>query len=146
MRQKNAASCSQILQDAALPMLERARKLERLNVLVHGLLPVDLGAHCKLLNVKNEILVLAADSPAWAARLRFVAPELCKQLRCQHALSVSRAEIRIQPQAVEPTQNKRHAMKISATNANLLAQTAQGVDHPGLKEALYRLAAITGIF
>lgn len=143
MRQKTAASCSQILQQADLPILERARKLSRLQQAVIGLLPADLGAHCKVLNLKNEILVVATSSPAWAARLRFIAPELLKQLRCQYSLEVRRVEVKIQPESSEKQTVKPPAMQLSLANANLLAQTARSVDHAALREALYRLAAKT---
>ncbi len=143
MRQKTAASCSVILEKAALPILERARKLARFEQAVLRLLPADLGAHCRVLNLKNEILVLATTSPAWAGRLRFAAPELMKQLKCQHHMEIRQVELKIQPEALEIQPVKRNSMEISLNSAELLAQTAQSINHPELKEALYRLAAKT---
>ncbi len=141
MRQKTASSCSQILAQAKLPMLERARKLSRLERVVLQCLPAELGAHCKVLNLKNEILVVAIASPAWAGRLRFAAPELLKQLRCQFSLNVTRVELKIQPDKVEIQPVKNKPMQLSMANATLLAQTARSIRHPALQEALYRLAA-----
>jgi hypothetical protein len=146
VRQNTASSCSQLLEKASLPVLERARKLARLEKAVLNLLPADLRAHCKVLNLKNETLVLATHSPAWAGRLRFAAPELCKQLECQYSLAVPRVDIRIHPLAIEKTQSKQPSMRISGTNATLLAQTAESISHTALREALYRLAAKTGVF
>ena len=143
MRQKTAASCSHILKQAALPILERARKLARFEQAVLRLLPADLGAHCKVLNLKNEILVLATTTPAWAGRLRFAAPELLKQLKCQHHMEIRHAELKIQPEILENQPVKRDPMEISLNNAELLAKTAQSINHPELQEALYRLAAKT---
>lgn len=141
MRQKTAFSCSQILEQANLPMLARARKLSRLEQAVLQCLPAELGAHCKVLNLKSEILVLATPSPAWAGRLRFAVPEMLKQLQCQHALNISRVELKVQPDKVEIQAVTRTPMQLSLANATLLAQTAQSVKHPPLQEALYRLAA-----
>jgi hypothetical protein len=141
MRQKFAFTCSQILEQADLPMLERARKLSRLERAVLQCLPAELGGHCKVLNLKNEILVLATPSSAWAARLRFAVPDLLKQLKCQFSLNVARAELKIQPNKVEIQSAKQPRMQLSMDNAILLAQTAQSIRHPALQEALYRLAA-----
>ena len=88
MRQENIASCCQLLDNARLPLLERARKLQRLEKVVLGLLPDNLAAHCRVMNLKNETLILAAPSSAWAARLRFAGPELVKQVEHQFALKL----------------------------------------------------------
>ena len=141
MRQNKVVSCSQLLGSATLPLLDRARRLQRLEQAVVNLLPCELAAHCRVANLKNEILVLCAPSSAWAARLRFAAPELIKQLKCQFALSVHTVQVRVEPESAEiQTVRPRHP-KLSLASGTLLAQTAQSVKHPALQEALYRLAA-----
>ena len=141
MRQKNTVSCCQLLDNARLPLLERARKLQRLEQTVLGLLPENVAAHCRVMNLKNEILILAAPSSAWAARLRFAGPELVKQLKSQFALKLRTIQIQIQPETPEIQSIRRPQLKLSLTSGTLLAQTAQTVKHPALREALYRLAA-----
>jgi hypothetical protein len=141
MRQKNTVSCCQLLDNAKLPLLERARKLQRLEQTVLGLLPENVAAHCRVMNLKNEILILAAPSSAWAARLRFAGPELVKQLKSQFALKLRTIQIQIQPETLEIQSIRRPQLKLSLTSGTLLAQTAQTVKHPALREALYRLAA-----
>ena len=143
MRQKTAASCSLILEKAALPILERARKLARFEQAVLRLLPADLGAHCRVLNLKNETLVLSTTTPAWAGRLRFAVPELLTQLKRQHHMEIRQVELKIHPEANEKQAVKRNTMKMSLNSAELLANTARSIDHPELQEALYRLAAKT---
>jgi hypothetical protein len=144
VRRKTAVSCSQLLDQARLPLLERARKLSRFEQAVLPLLPADLAAHCKVLNLKSEILVLATPSPAWAGRLRFAVPELIKQLKRELGLDVRKVELKIQPQRTEPRTATKPPLRISMASATLLAQTARGIDHPPLQEALLRLAAKTG--
>jgi hypothetical protein len=143
MRQKDAVPCSRILANAALPILERARRLQHLEKAVLQLLPENLSAHCKVLNLKSEILVLATSSPAWAARLRFAAPNLLKQLECQLALTttIRTIQVKIDPETVEIQSLKKQQPKLSLASGTLLAQTANSVNHPALQEALYRLAA-----
>lgn len=141
MRQNNASPCAKILQHAGLPLLKRARSLQRLEQAVLRLLPEDLGAHCSVMNLKREILILAVRSSAWAARLRFAAPELVKQLQCQLSLNVVAIDVRVIPEKRDIPPPSRKPAPLTMDNANLLAQTAEGVDHPELREALYRLAA-----
>lgn len=141
MRQNNAFPCSEILRNAELPLLERARRLQRMEQAVLRLLPGDLAAHCSVMNLKNEILVLGVASPAWAARLRFAAPEFTKQLQCQLSLAVTGIDIRVIPESLDIQTVSKRPESLSMDNATLLAQTAETVDHPELREALYRLAA-----
>jgi hypothetical protein len=143
MRHKTACSCSQILDKARLPMLERARRLSRLQRAVLQLLPADLAAHCKVLNLKNEILVLAAPSPAWAGRLRFATADLIKQLKCQFSLEVRQVDLKIQQENLEIQPVVIAPLHLSMRSATLLAETAKTVNHPPLQEALLRLAAKT---
>jgi len=141
MPRKDAVPCSRILAAAALPILERVRKLQRLEQAVLQLLPENLSAHCKVQNLKSEILVLATTSPAWAARLRFAVPDLIKQIECQLSLTIRTIQIKIEPETTEFQPLKRQQPKLSLASGTLLAQTANSVNHPALQEALYRLAA-----
>lgn len=143
MRHKTVCSCSEILEQAHLPIIERARKLTRLEQAVLQILPDELAAHCKVLNLKNETLVLSTVSPAWAGRLRFLAPDLIKQLKCRHALSICKVDLRIQPENIENPLPAKSSLCISLRSATLLAQTAKTVNYPPLQEALLRLAAKT---
>ena len=141
MLRKTAPACSQLLESASLPILERARKLARLEHAVLTLLPAEFRPHCKVLNLKQEILIFSVSSPAWAARLRFAAPELVRQLQQQHALKVRGADVKITPDILEKQEVGRPRQQLSMNNALLLAQTARSVDHAELQEALYRIAA-----
>jgi len=143
MRHKTAYSCSKILEPAHLPVLERARKLSRLERAVLQLLPAEIAAHCKVLNLKNEILVLATPTPAWAGRLRFVVPDLTKQLKCQLGLEIRHVELKIHLEGLEIQSVAKARPHMSLRSATLLAQTAESVSHPPLQEALLRLAAKT---
>ena len=143
MRHKTACSCSDLLEQAHLPIIERARKLARLEQAVHQTLPTELAAHCKVLNLRNETLVLSTSSPAWAGRLRFVAPDLIKQLKCQFSLQIRGVDLRVEPETPEKQEVAKSTLRMSLRSATLLARTAEGVNYPPLQEALLRLAAKT---
>ncbi|MFQ5643562.1 MAG: DUF721 domain-containing protein [Thiogranum sp.] len=141
MRRKDPVPCSRFLEAAAQPLLERARRLQYLEQAVLQLLPENLSAHCKVQNLKSEILVLATPSPAWAARLRFATPELIRQLKCQLSLNIRTVQVKIEPERVENQTVKTRQPRLSLASGTLLAQTAHSVNHPALQDALYRLAA-----
>ena len=141
MPRKTATTCSRILEDAAFPLLERAQKLLRLEQTVLLILSEDLATHCKVLNLRNKALIVSVPSSAWAARLRFAAPELVGQLRSRYSLDVETLQVRIRPPISEPRPVRRTRPELSLASASLLAQTAQTIEHHGLQEALFRLAA-----
>ncbi len=140
MPRKSPTPCSRILETAALPLVERAQRLLRLERNVLQLLPEDLASHCNLLNLNKSTLVLGTPSSAWAARLRFAAPELVKTLRSRLSLDVSTVRVRIRPETPPASPVHRAQPKLSMESGTLLARTAQDIEHRGLQEALYRLA------
>jgi len=122
-------------------LLARSRDLRKMDILLAELLPAPLNAHCRILSIRNTILVLAADSPVWAARLRFQAPQLVKQL-VQH-LSAKRYTIHVRvrpPETAPPSQPHKPVMRPGRQGIAALLQAAQTVSDPELKTALLRLA------
>jgi hypothetical protein len=108
---------------------------------LQGLLPDPLKAHCRLLAVRGEILVLAADSPVWAARLRFHAPQLVKQLNHTQTVTLHTIQIRVRPpERIVPAQRRQSMARRSKNSTTALQQVAQTVSDAGLKTALLRLA------
>ena len=123
-------------------LLKRARILMALDTQIRELLPAPLKEHCRLLAVRNETLVLAAESPVWASRLRFHAPLLVKQLSRLRTVNLRTIRVRVRPSetsaaAPEP---RRRANRCSAAAAAAIQQTALSVSDPELKTALLRLA------
>jgi hypothetical protein len=85
---------------------------------------------------------MAVDSPVWAARLRFHAPKLVKQLVGIQTAKLRTVQVRVRPVDPPPApQQKLNTPGLTAGNALALEQTAQGVSDAGLKAALLRLAA-----
>jgi hypothetical protein len=94
------------------------------------------------MSLRGDTLIMAVDSPVWAARLRFHAPKLLKQLAGMQTVKLRTVQVRVRPVDPPPVpQQKLHAPGLTAGNALALEQTAQGVSDAGLKAALLRLAA-----
>ena len=144
MRQNNAIQCAHLLGANLAPLLKHAKSLQQLNTKIIAELPETLSKHCFVMNFKGQILTLGTTSSAWAARLRFAASDLQKQLECQHSLQCQSIQVKVIPQGnpIAPALRGKR-MELSMGNATLLAKTAKSIDHPELKEALFRLAANT---
>lgn len=129
--------------DAGLHALTtRARQLERLDGEVRRLLP-ELGGHCRVANVRRGTLVLQADSPAWASRLRYQTRSLLGQLQHRGYANLNAVQVRIAPATAERRPPPRRA-RLSNASGELLRQTAEDLDNPALRAALRRLARRAG--
>jgi hypothetical protein len=78
-------------------LFAQARLLMDLELQLQRLLPAQLQTHCRLLAINGKTLVLAADSPAWAARLRFHTHQLVKQLTLPRTVQLRAIRIRVRP-------------------------------------------------
>jgi len=142
MRRPSTTTAFELLkQGPAAKLLARARSLADLQRLVRRLLPEPLGAHCTVLNLHNGSLSLATDSPVWAARLRFLAPRLVKQLECQKSCQVRAVRVSVLPPASPRDQAPPRRAGLSAEAGTLLEHTADAIEHEPLRTALRRLAA-----
>jgi hypothetical protein len=122
-------------------LLARARQQASLDAGLKTLLEAPVGDHCQVLALRNQVLVVAADSPVWAVRLRFLLPRLVKQLSRQFSVPISTVKVRVNPIQQTPAPKKRPIpgrCGPAGRQAALLA--AQSVSDPDLKSALLKLA------
>lgn len=105
------------------------------------LLETPLNDHCQVLALRNQVLILAADSPVWAARLRFHIPRLVKQFSRLQTVPLSTIRVRVCP-ASRPTAvvNRPAPKRRGTVGKNALLQAAETVSDPELKSALQKLA------
>lgn len=123
-------------------LLSKARSLMDLDIIVHELLPAPLNDHCRVLTIRDKNLVLAADSPVWAARLRFHTHQLLQQLSRHRAVKLSTVRIRVRPPDRQAVPDRRQPpRRLLASSSTALKQTAQAISDPELKTALLRLAS-----
>jgi hypothetical protein len=122
-------------------LLAHSRDLGKMNILLAELLPAPLNTHCHVLSIRNSVLVMAADSPVWAARLRFHAPQLAKQLTERLSAKRCTIHVRVRPPEIPlPPQPHKVVMRPGRQGVAALQQAAQSISDPGLKTALLRLA------
>ena len=138
----------------------QAQKLARYTQLLHQVLPIECRGHVEVANIRNQNLMLITDSPVWTTRLRQLSPQILQfigenrpntdtsnnKMQIIHHVQIS---TRYNPnnahqatphqQQISP-EKKRQRPHISEISAELLAQSANSIDHQQLKTALLRVA------
>ncbi len=62
-------------------LLDNLAKINQLDQIVKAKLNKKLAAHCRIVNYRDNRLIVAVDSASWATRLKFELPELLSSLR-----------------------------------------------------------------
>ncbi|MHC9509905.1 DciA family protein [Kangiella sp. M94] len=78
-------------------LLDKANSLKSITDSIHQHLPKDLQKHCSVSEYNKTSLVITADSPVWATRLRYQSSELLAQLRKAGFLGLANIQIKIAP-------------------------------------------------
>lgn len=137
-------------------ILRNAEKLLQINQLVHASLPPAAQPHCRVSGIDAHTLRIVVDSPAWATRLRQLAPQILSELQKQrHSPCWGQDLSRLIPehlrhikvisrpgQAEKPARRQTAKVRrtISPQAAHQVQQTAAYIEDPRLRAALLRLA------
>lgn len=124
--------------------LEHSLRLKQLDYGIKSLLPEGLASHCRIANVRKNVLIMQADSTSWATRLRYQSAEIVKQLTQYDALKgIKSIRVTVAPAKKQRKMERRKARPISEQNAAILSSTAEALDNHELADALRRLARNT---
>lgn len=122
--------------------MNRAHHLAALDRRVADYLPPSLAPHVRVANLRDGVLVLHADSTAWRMRAHYLAPGLLEALRGLPDLAgLVSIQVRVAPAAGTPRPVSPRPLRLSADASQCLADVADTVSDPGLRDALRRLAA-----
>jgi hypothetical protein len=78
-------------------LAQNAARLGALTASVREALPPEIQPHLTAASVRDDTLVLTADSPAWAARLRFHGREILTFLATGQGIRATRVSVRSHP-------------------------------------------------
>ena len=121
-------------------LAKRARQLEQLDTAFQASLPAEFVAHCRLVNISDNALIVHTDNAAYASLLRFQASTLCQALSAQLPQTIDKLDVKVRP-LFTPTEPVKLAERILDDNAaNTLQQTADFLEQGDLKTALEKLA------
>lgn len=122
-------------------LTETARRHAQVSDLVRAALPREVAGHCLGAVVAADEVTLYVDSPAWATRLRFLAPNLLQQLAAT-GIHARHCRIRVQPPGdrVEAVPVPPRLPQASAAASDAVGSAAASTESSDLAAALRRLA------
>ncbi len=134
-------SVRHLLQDKpTLQRLDRELKAQKsLLIDLRQCLSTDLAEHCASAHIRENTLVIHADSPAWATRLRYLAPQLVKAVAGEYpAVQAVSVRLMVEQPVPVPKATARHS-----DQAAQIIHTSANCAKPGpVQDALRRLGDI----
>ena len=128
--------------DRLSQICKHTEKINALQIKLHENLDFPLNKHVIVADYQQKTLVLHTDSASWAARLRYVTPDL---------LTVFKGDlpgirtIRIKVMLPDPqNQTSLKAAKVSSVTAHGIRQVADETGDPALRSTLQSIAGNLG--
>lgn len=84
-------------------LLARARAFERLNQIVSQSLPENLAQHSRIACIRDQTLIIQADSAAWGTRVRLQGELWLNAVRQYWPGAITQMKIKVQTKPVKPT-------------------------------------------
>ena len=130
--------------DSALSALLRgSQRQNALDKQFNALIDAPLCEHVHVASAENGILTLAASTPVWGHRVRYLAPSVLEQLR-RIDPSLNQVKIIVRPplrQAATAELPVRRA-KLSESSASFIGDIAATCDNPRLASIFKRLSKL----
>ena len=122
-------------------LVDHCSQLRRLTRLVREFLPAPLNQHCQVANIRDQQLILIADSSAWATMLHYQTNSLLQHLKKQPGMEhICNIRTRTSPQNHTNSDVKPSIDRLPQSTAVLIGDLADSMSNPALKKALLRLA------
>jgi hypothetical protein len=124
-------------------LVERARWLDALDLLLRQSLPATLAGQCRLANVDENSMVFLVSSPVWKASLRLHA-DVLSDAAAAAGIPARTLVVKVAPPEPAVPAGPDRSKPLSEAVRDSLRTTAHSVADPGLRDQLLRLAAASG--
>ena len=122
-------------------IFSHAQRLAHLQRLLESQLQPAARAHCHVASWREGTLLLIVTDGHWATRLRYQQKRLQRQLVAfKEFANLTRLQLKVRPATMHQAPMAQ-ARDLSATAAETINETAEGISDPKLRAALERLAA-----
>jgi hypothetical protein len=119
----------------------KAKLLHELNMLLTDHIPATQRKHCKVANFRDNQIIIACTSAAWATKIRMQSADLLKHFRLTLAEA---ANIKVSIEMFTAQHNNSSTVNnsptISTHAANQLGEFANNIQNERLREVLTRLS------
>ena len=129
------------LQDSAGPMAKTLAKAQQLSRLEKSLLRqfhADFSQNIRLLNVRDNTIVLACPNDAWASRIRLNSRSILNAAQRFCQISAESVLVKVQRDLFESPQ-KQATKHLSETARNHLRSAIKSVDDPRIAASIQAL-------
>lgn len=125
-------------------LAERQARQEALRPAWNRSVSPELARHCSPVKLEQGRLMVHADGPVWAHRLRTEGGRLLQRLQAEMAEPVSELVVRVVPAEVELMPSRTSVVReLSAHSRLLIDDVAVNIGDEDLRRALRRLARAT---
>ena len=124
--------------DRLSEMCNHTEKIRQLQIKLRNKLDDPLNEHVTVADYRKKTLVLLTDSATWAARLRYITPDILTNLKDDlPGIRTIRIKI-VPPEPVE--QASRRAVKVSPDTAYGIREVADKIPDNDLRSVLHGIA------
>ena len=92
-------------------ILKKTQEIQLLSRSIHSRLPSKFHAHCWLIDIKDHLALIVADSADIATALRYQQHELLKQINEEFAAQLITPIKRVKIKVITPQHTSSHAQK-----------------------------------
>ncbi len=124
-----------------------ARDICVLNEKLHNYLAPTLSSHCSIANYSAEILIVNADTSAWASKLRNRIPDILDYARHECGLTkLITVRIKVSPnynnitQSALPSSGSTRKASLSKKSAEFIKNVAASIQDPALRESILKIS------
>lgn len=111
-----------------------AAQLKQWQQLFRQVVPETLAAHCQVLNVRDNKLVVETDAATWATQLKFLQSDIITHFQQDAMPQLRQLDVR-----VKPASQQQATVASSLTRKERLLRLAETSDEP-LKSELLKMA------
>ena len=129
--------------DRVADLVTKARLMGKLNQEFLKNIPAPINLHVQLAYINGSKLHVIADTPAWAAKMRFMSAHIIPTLKknIQYFQYVKELSVSTQPVNTQRVKKQTvHPRSLSKEAKNCLENMANGLDNEKLQRSLRRLA------
>ena len=130
--------------DGVADLVTKARLMGKLNQEFLKIVPGPVNLHVQLAYIKGSKLHVIADTPAWAAKFRFMTGHLVPTLKknIEYFQYLKEISVSTRPVSTKNEKRKPTSTRFLSTEAkNCLESMANSLDESDLQRSLLRLAS-----
>lgn len=122
-------------------LIQQVTLLKYIDQKLGSFLGKPLCDHCTIANFANETLLLHADTPAWASRLRYNTPQIMLFMQNECGLeSLRTIRVKVTPATFPSIQLPGKRWKLDQHTADMIYRTASTMTDETLKHTLLRIS------